>query len=477
MMTRKLIVASSILALSACSVNELPSLDLPIPLLNKSNDPEQPDFNKDKAEQDSFVKVLPDYELLSPLYDLGFEGDFDRGLAAYNDKDYRRALIEWLPLAKEEDARAEYYIGIMFMHGLGLEENYQQGEIWLKLSANRDYTDAQYELGREYVAGTKLTANVDQGIRWLLSAAKKGHSGAQFSYGLLYQQNKVPLTSDLMALYQQSRSKSFNFLQAAKWYKMAADQGHGAAQTNLADLYRNGLGVEQDDTEAFRLYSSAARQGVIDAQYNLGLMFEQGIGTTLDLQEALFWHSKAADQGYLPSQQRLPYLHQMLDTFDSSLVLFGSTLASTTRKNLRQRLKSNSGIPLREKDNYWFDVYESSKLLKNTDRLFVGYSLQTDQVASLEYRFPSQNDPNFVLQVIELINEKYGNPFEQDGDLNYGEVTYNWQVKDTVITVKRYWPDTTVYLSYKVGNAYAQMVSEMPENGKEIKYNIEFETY
>jgi hypothetical protein len=109
--------------------------------------------------------------------------------------------------------------------------------------------------------------------------------------------------------------------------------------------------------------------------------------------------------------------------------------------------------------------------------LFVGYSLQTDQVASLEYRFPSQNDPNFVLQVIELINDKYGNPFEQDGDLNYGEVTYNWQVKDTVITVRRYWPDTTVYLSYKVGNAYAQMVSEMPENGKEIKYNIEFETY
>jgi TPR repeat protein len=125
MMTRKLIVASSILALSACSMNELPSLDLPIPLLNKSNDPDQPDFNKDKADQDSFVKVLPDYELLSPLYDLGFEGDFDRGLAAYNDKDYRRALIEWLPLAKEEDARAEYYIGIMFMHGLGLEENYQ----------------------------------------------------------------------------------------------------------------------------------------------------------------------------------------------------------------------------------------------------------------------------------------------------------------------------------------------------------------
>lgn len=475
MNNKKILLLSAVLAVQGCSVIKNNPL-LEIPLLGAKKDPNQPDFNK-QQEQESFVKVLPDFELLAPLYDLGFEGDFDRGLAAYNDKDFRRALIEWLPLAKEEDPRAEYYIGVMFLNGMGVETNYEQGEIWLKLSANRDYTEAQFELGREYVSGIKLKQNVDQGIRWLLSAAKKGHAGAQFGYGLLYQQNKVPLTSDLMALYTQNRSTAFNFSQAAKWYMQAAEQGHGAAQSNLAALYRNGLGVDEDVAQAFRWYSLAANQGVIDAQYQLGLMFEQGIGTVMDLQEALFWHTKAADQGYLQSQQRLPYLNSMLDTLENSLVLFGETLASTTRKGLRQKLKSNDGIALREEDNYWFDVYESSKLLKNTDRLFVGYSLQTDQVASLEYRFPSQNDPNFVFQIIELINEKYGMPFETIGEVNFGEVKYRWQEKDTIISVKRFWPDTTVYLSYQIGTAYQQMVSEMPENAEEIKHNMIFETY
>lgn len=473
MSIKKIIVLSSALAFSGCSLNKVPLLD--ITLGGKGDD--QPIFGKKGENDETFVKVLPDFESLAPLYDLGFEGDFDRGLAAYEDKNYRRALAEWLPLAKEEDPRAEYYIGIMFMNGLGVEENREQGTLWLKLAANRDYVDAQYELGRAYVAGIKLEQNIDLGIRWLLSAAKKGHPGAQFNYGLLYQQDKVPLSSDLMALYKQSRSKAFNFIQAAKWYQMAAEQGHGAAQSNLASLYRTGLGVDQSDSDALKWYTNAGNQGVIDAQYHLGLMYEQGVGTPMDFQEALFWHTKAAEQGYLASQQRLPYLMAMIETYESSLVLYGNVLASTTRKNLRQRLKSNNGIPLRERDNYWFDIYESSKLLANTDRLFVGYSLQTDQVASLEYRFPSQNDPNFVLQVINLINDKYGTPFDTQGDLNFGEVKYSWQVKDTVISVTRYWPDTSVYLSYKIGNAYAQMMAEMPENGKEVKYNVKFDTY
>ncbi|MBU2880507.1 sel1 repeat family protein [Psychrosphaera sp. B3R10] len=475
MSLKKSIILASILAIHGCSLNSVPLLDLGSD--KKKSDSEQPKFGKADGKGGSFTKVMPDFKSLAPLYDLGFEGDFDQGLIAYNDKNYRRALVEWLPLAKEEDPRAEYYIGLMFMNGLGVEENYDQGILWLKLAANRDYVDAQFELGRAYVSGVKIEQNLDQGIRWLLSAAKKGHAGAQFSYGLLNQQDKVPLSSDLMALYKQSRSKTFNFTQAAKWYTLAAEQNHAAAQSNLASLYRVGIGVQQNNEEAFKWYTNSANQGVIDAQYNLGLMYEQGIATPMDTQRALFWHTKAAEQGYLPSQQRLPFLQKMLETLKTSLVLYGGTLASTTRKNLRQRLKSNFANPLREQDNYWFDIYESSKLLKSTDRLFVGYSLQTDQVASLEYRFPSHNAPNYVLQIIELINDKYGLPFESKGDLNFGEVKYSWKAKDTIITVTRYWPDTTVYLSYKIGDAYRQMVSEMPENAKEIEYNIKFETY
>jgi len=430
-----------------------------------------------KSTQDSFIEVLPNFETLDPLYSIGSDGDFDKGMIAFDEKRYGQAMMQWYPLAKEKDPKAEYYLGIMYLNGLGLPLDFKQGAIWLQRSANRDYLPAQFELGQLYIAGQQIEQNYDQGIRWLLSAARQGHAGAQFGFGLLYQQDKVPLSSNLMAVYKQNRSQEFNYKQAAKWYETAAQQNHGAAQNNLAWLYLIGQGVEQSDSLALKWYTDAANQGVIDAQYNLGLLFEQGRGTPLDLQEALFWHSKAADQGYLPAQQRLPILQQQIEAFDASLILYGSTLSLATRGSLRAKIKNNGGVKLREQDNYWYDTYESSQLLPNSDRLFVGYSLQTGNVGSLEYRFPSFNDPTMVLSVIELVTKKYGQPTSRKGELNSGTMQYEWQVKDTNIVVSRYWPDTTVYLSYHVGESYRQMVSEMPKNAEALKQNMDFETY
>lgn len=430
-----------------------------------------------KSTQDSFVEVLPNFEILDPIYALGSDGDFDKGLEAYSEKLYGQALLELYPLAKEKEPNAEYYLALMYLNGLGLPLDFKQGAIWLQRSANHGNINAQYELGQMYIAGQQIEQNYDQGIRWLLSAAQQNHAGAQFSFGLLYQQDKVPLSSDLMAVYKQTRSELFNFKQAAKWYTLAAEQNYGPAQNNLAWLYLLGQAGEQSDALAFKWYTQAANEGVIDAQYNLALLFEQGKGTTLDLQEALFWHSKAADQGYLPSQQRLPFLQQQITSFDTSLVLYGAVLSASTRPALRERIKNNKGLALREADGFWFDAYESSQLLPNTDRLFVGYSLQTGNVGSLEYRFPSFNDPNYVLEVINMISKKYGQPIDRQGDLNNGALQYKWEEKDTVITVSRYLPDTTVYLSYHIGNSYQQMISEMPKNAEKLKYNIEFETY
>ena len=45
---------------------------------------------------------------------------------------------------------------------------------------------------------------------------------------------------------------------AAKWYRLAADQGFSVAQNDLGVLFQNGLGVPQDYTEAFKLYCLAA---------------------------------------------------------------------------------------------------------------------------------------------------------------------------------------------------------------------------
>ena len=51
---------------------------------------------------------------------------------------------------------------------------------------------------------------------------------------------------------------------------MAAEQGHARAQTNLAWLYQNGIGVPQDDREAADWYGLAATLRKAKAQTNNG---------------------------------------------------------------------------------------------------------------------------------------------------------------------------------------------------------------
>lgn len=445
-----------------------------------STEPEQPETATTASvngSSGSFVEVMPNFELLDPLYGLGSMGDFKVGMTAFEEQQYSQALMQWYPLAKDKDPRAEYYLGFMYINGLGLPKDVEEGRKWLLRSAQRDYVDAQYELGQLYVSGVGIEQNMDQAMRWLMSAARAGHPAAQFNIGLLYQQNKVPLSSNLLAVYKGIQSRQFSFEQAAKWYQAAAEQGHAAAQNNLAWLYQHGHGVPQNQTTAFRWYQASAEQGIIDAFYNLGLLYEQGEGVEMDLEKSLFWQTKAADYGYVAAQNRLPELRRQLAFYKQSLVLFGTPLGLTTREVMREKLTQSQALPIREANNYWFDVYESSKTLRGTDRLFAGYSLRTGKLASLEYRFPSFNDPNLVMTIIEMINDKYGRPVTVIGDISQGEVDYRWEVKDTRIRVKRYWPDTTVYLSYQVGDTYPAMVSEMPPNTDDLKHNLKVETY
>ena len=52
-----------------------------------------------------------------------------------------------------------------------------------------------------------------------------------------------------------------DYKEAAKWYRMKAEEGIAVAQTNLELMYDNGLGVEQDYVQAHKWYNIAGTNG------------------------------------------------------------------------------------------------------------------------------------------------------------------------------------------------------------------------
>jgi len=81
-------------------------------------------------------------------------------------------------------------------------------------------------------------------------------------------------------------------------FRKAAEQGDARAQSSLASMYYNGLGIPKDYKQALYWYSKAAEQGLASAQFTLGLMYAEGVGVPKDNEKALFWYTKAAEQGH-----------------------------------------------------------------------------------------------------------------------------------------------------------------------------------
>ncbi len=86
-------------------------------------------------------------------------------------------------------------------------------------------------------------------------------------------------------------------VQAAGWFRKAADKGVAEAQFNLAMAYLAGQGVTADNEQGAKWLRRAADQGLARAQFNLGVLYENGQGVPPDADRAAAWYRKAAAGG------------------------------------------------------------------------------------------------------------------------------------------------------------------------------------
>jgi TPR repeat protein len=124
-------------------------------------------------------------------------------------------------------------------------------------------------------------------------AAQQGHAGAQNSLGVAYARGEgVPADAS----------------EAVSWYVKAANQGDPHAQYNLGMAMLKGGDVPKNAMQAFRLIEASAKQGLASAQEQTAGMLEYGNGVMPDRRMAAYWYKLAADQG----SRRAAYEHERL---------------------------------------------------------------------------------------------------------------------------------------------------------------------
>lgn len=87
------------------------------------------------------------------------------------------------------------------------------------------------------------------------------------------------------------------YLTALELARPRAEKGDGAAQTLIAEIYANGLGVRRDLQEAAKWYKKAAEQGIPDAQLQFALLLIEGTVVKPDPDRAFELMRKAAEAG------------------------------------------------------------------------------------------------------------------------------------------------------------------------------------
>ncbi len=92
--------------------------------------------------------------------------DFKAGEEAIDRGGYATALKEWRALAEQEDALAQFNLGVMHAKGLGVPQDDKEAVRWYRLAAAQGHASAQNNLGVMHAKGRGVPQDDKEAVRW-----------------------------------------------------------------------------------------------------------------------------------------------------------------------------------------------------------------------------------------------------------------------------------------------------------------------
>lgn len=162
--------------------------------------------------------------------------------------------------------------------------------------------DAKLELSRLYQKQIGVTYDDVEALRWIKDAADNGHSEAQYLYG-----------SDLInkANYRPTKEDP-NEPEIIKYFTMAAEKEHLLAQGLLATSYYYGINITRNYDKSFKWATEAAERGHTTAQFTLSQLYFNGYGVKKDLVKSYKW-------GVISRQDKRPIRNEYVMSIEEKL--------------------------------------------------------------------------------------------------------------------------------------------------------------
>uniref|UniRef100_A0A914V047 Sel1 repeat family protein n=1 Tax=Plectus sambesii TaxID=2011161 RepID=A0A914V047_9BILA len=84
----------------------------------------------------------------------------------------------------------------MYSRALGAPPSYEEAEKWYRKAAEQEDATAQYQLGLMYEHGMGVPQSSEEAVKWYKKAAEQGDEKAQYNLGLMYKKGKEKLSNE-----------------------------------------------------------------------------------------------------------------------------------------------------------------------------------------------------------------------------------------------------------------------------------------
>ncbi len=219
------------------------------------------------------------------------EGLFEEGQLLYREQCFSEAAERWGRAVLLQHAPSHAHLSIVLFEGRpGVVRDHTRAFALATAGTALGCAHSKGALAACYNGGYGVATDEVRGLELGRESAAAGSCFGQIEVGWCYKEGCGGVAKD--------------YAEAARLYRLAADQGHAVAQYNLGLMFHEGRGVAQDYAEAMRLQRLAADQGDVDAQLYMGNMLRQHPGV-VNYAEATRFYRLAADQGNAIAQNNL----------------------------------------------------------------------------------------------------------------------------------------------------------------------------
>lgn len=246
-------------------------------------------------------------------------------------------------------AKAAAHIGVMFLRGEGVPQNFEKAKIWFQRGSQHREAMSMYYLGLMYLNGYYVEKDVIEATRYFRAAVEQDFPAAETKLGALFLDEGDVET-------------------AARYFELAARYGGIESFYYLAEMSNSSVIGERHCGVAAAYYKLVAEKA---EELHSSLAEANGAYDDGDLETALIASLMAAEQGYEAAQANVAFL---LDEQRSLLPLH--TLLPISHPT-RPALLRNAALAL----VYWTRSAKQTNidsLVKMGDYYFYGYGTPRD---------------------------------------------------------------------------------------------------